>query len=156
MGTYWSNLTKGKPLYSVWHNLKNRCRGYHPSDVHSYYDRGITFDNAWLTYQAFEDDVLPLYEEARKQYGNKVQLLLDRIDVDGNYELSNLRFVSPRESSWNKTDHHWITYNELTLTISQWAGMYQINRNTLIVRLGKGWTTERALNEPPQKGHTRS
>lgn len=73
-------------LYHTWRNMIDRC--YNPKNKR-YVDwggRGIRVCNEWIgTPKNFIDDMYPTFVEG---------LTLDRINVNGNYELSNCRWVS--------------------------------------------------------------
>jgi len=81
--------------------------------------------------------------------GYSDDLTIDRIDVNGNYEPSNCRWVSKKEQANNKTTNHYITYNGETKTISQWSSITGISQNVILQRLERyKWSVERALTEP--------
>lgn len=155
--TKWEREAEGKPLYSVWHNIKARCYGWGKCDSQKYqreryHERGISFDPKWIDYAAFERDILPIYQKAREQYGNKVELLIDRIDVDGDYVKKNIRFVSRFESNTvGKSNLVHITHMGITMPIAWWSRVYGIEQRTIQTRIKAGWSVERALNQETQK-----
>ena len=81
-------------LYECWRHMKSRC--YNPNNVAwSYYGgRGVKVCNVWLnSYKAFREWAMRL--------GYTDDLELDRIDVDGDYEPSNCRWVNRVEQMRN-------------------------------------------------------
>jgi hypothetical protein len=78
-------LTNSK-IYKQWFAIKRRCFNHKNKDYIHYGGRGITMCNDWLTFNGY-------YEWAISS-GYSDNLEIDRIDVDGNYEPSNCRFVT--------------------------------------------------------------
>ena len=77
----------GHPLYVVWQGMKTRC--YRRSHKHykDYGGRGITICDEWI-------DDFKAFADWASGNGHRKGLQIDRIDNDGNYELSNCRFVT--------------------------------------------------------------
>ena len=55
-------------------------------------------------------------------------------------------FIEEQEN--NRSNNHFIEYNNETHTISEWAKIIGMSYNTLLNRINHGWTIERALTEP--------
>lgn len=85
--------------------------------------------------------------------GYTEKLTIDRIDVNGNYEPSNCRWVDMKTQMNNTTSNVLVTYNGKTQTISQWADELNINVKTLYTRFERGFSVERALNYNYKKSH---
>lgn len=84
-------------LYRVWCHMRERC--YKPSNVrfNAYGARGITVFDEWRTsYEAFSRWI-------RANIGERPtpEHSLDRIDNDGHYEPSNLRWATNKEQVRN-------------------------------------------------------
>lgn len=92
-------------LYGVWLNLRERCRNPNNNHYHSYGGRGINVCDDWMNdYSSFRDWALKNgYREDIRESGRN-NITIDRIDVDGDYEPSNCRFVTNRENCLNKRD----------------------------------------------------
>lgn len=81
--------------YRSWSGMLTRCTN---SNIHGYPDyggRGIKVCKEWQDFRQFYADMGP------KPYGYK----LDRINVNGNYEPSNCRWVTNKESVTNRRPH---------------------------------------------------
>lgn len=92
-------------LYGVWLNIKDRCYNSNNNHYNSYGGRGITMCEEWLNdYLAFRNWCIDngYVEEIRNSGRNNITI--DRIDVNGNYEPSNCRFLTNKENCLNKRD----------------------------------------------------
>ena len=78
-------------------------------------------------------------------------LTIDRIDVNGNYEPSNCRWVSQLVQQNNKRNITAITFNGKTQTEARWCCELGVYRGTITRRLNNGWTIEEALTTPSRK-----
>lgn len=92
-------------LYSVWMNMRRRCNDPKNKNYHSYGGRGIKVCDEWANdYIAFRTWALSNgYKEDIKESGRN-DITIDRIDVNGNYEPGNCRFLTCRENCLNKRD----------------------------------------------------
>ncbi|WP_424667281.1 hypothetical protein [Candidatus Binatus sp.] len=75
-------------LYRSWQNLRRRCRDAKYCHYSAYGGRGITFDPRWGKFENFFADMGATYFEHAH---------LHRKNVDGNYEKSNVVWLSPEE-----------------------------------------------------------
>lgn len=91
------NRTHGRSKtseYNSWIGMKMRC--FNPRDPRfaEYGGRGITVCDRWrLSFEAFLGDVGPKPSPAHS---------LDRIDVDGNYEIGNVRWADASVQTKNR------------------------------------------------------
>lgn len=129
-------------LYKCWKHIKQRCYDKNSKEYINYGGRGITVCNEWL------NDFQVFYDWAMAN-GYKDDLTIDRIDVNGNYEPSNCRWVTVKVQNNNKRSNRLITYNEKTQTLAQWADELQINYKKLYARIVTfSWNIEKAFNTP--------
>ena len=81
-------------LYQTWKNMRQRCNNPNRSDYKRYGGRGITICDEWNDYNTFRDWAL--------SNGYADNLSIDRIDVNGNYEPSNCRWVDAKIQANNR------------------------------------------------------
>ena len=121
--------------------MKERCYNDR-SEIYKYYgERGIRICDEWL------NDFQTFYNWSISN-GYTDELTIDRIDNDGNYEPSNCRWVDMKAQSRNKRNNVYVTYNNQTKILADWAKEKGMSRGILSARLIKGWTFEEAINTP--------
>jgi hypothetical protein len=136
-------------LWQRWAALRNVCTN--PNNVHypCYGGRGITYNSSWDDFPTFVEDIestlgLPPYKSAH----------LDRIDNDGNYELSNLRWSSPQENYNNRRTNALLTAFGKTQTLADWAREVNLPARTIWSRINdRGYDVERALTAEKNSGN---
>ena len=128
----------GTRLYIIWQGMKQRCYDASCNCYPRYGGRGVTICEEWRNgSEAFQAWAL--------SHGYREDLTIDRIDVNGNYEPGNCRWATWKEQANNTRRNRYITYNEVTHTLTEWADIFGINYGTLRSRLDNGWSVERAL-----------
>lgn len=128
--------------YQIWHAAKSRCEFPNCNDYPEYGGRGIRMCEAWShSFKAFLEDM------GERPKG----LTLDRINNDGNYEPGNCRWATYTEQNRNKSGLVWITFDNRTQLMSDWARELGISKKTLWARL-QYMTVERAFSKPVSKG----
>lgn len=84
-------------FYSIWRHIKQRCYDTKHQQYLDYGGRGIKIYEEWL------QDVVRFVDYVEKLPGSDNPLLtLDRINNDGNYEPSNLRWASRVQQANNR------------------------------------------------------
>ena len=131
-----------KRIRRIWGGIIRRCDNPNAEFYHRYGGRGITICDEWRDFEVF-------YKWALNS-GYKDDLTIDRIDNDGNYEPSNCRWATQLEQNNNTRKNHYITYNNETKTVSEWARIYDIHRCVLNNRLRRGWTFDDAVRKKPR------
>lgn len=125
-------------LYHVWERMKDRCYNKNSSAFQRYGGRGIKVCDEWKDdFQTFMDWSV--------SHGYDVNLTIDRINNDGNYEPSNCRWATMLEQQNNKRSNKILTINGEGHTISQWSRIVGINPQTICERLKRGWDVEKAI-----------
>lgn len=127
-------------LFVTWQGMMHRC--YQPTNP-AYLDyggRGIFVCDRWHDVTRFIEDndklALP-------------NLTLDRRDNNGPYSPENVRWVSRYEQCLNRRSNVFLTHNNKTQTLFEWAREIGIPPRTLWNRIRNlNWSAERALTEP--------
>lgn len=133
-----NQIGKRNKLYTAWANMKKRCNKPTNRDGGNY--KKIKYCQEWTEYLKFKEWAL--------NNGYKEHLTLDRIDVNGDYEPNNCRWITMKEQQRNKTNTHLITYKGKTQSMADWAEEYGLKLHTLKWRIYREWDIERALTEP--------
>ncbi len=137
------NTTHGERhtrLYRTWAHMVWRCENPNCDMYEHYGERGIRVCSEWRnSFEAFSDWA--------KNNGYDDTLSIDRIDVDGNYEPANCRWVTMEEQQNNKRNNHYLTFNGTTKTISEWAKETGIKSGTIQRRVSHGCPVEIALTK---------
>lgn len=131
------------PEYRAWKAMKGRCYDKNNINYSNYGGRGIVVCEKWLNnFQAFLADV------GRKPTPKHT---IDRIDVNGNYEPSNVQWATKREQMRNTRNVHPVTINGSTRLICEWAEISGVPEESISSRLRKGWEPEKAVFYPVNK-----
>lgn len=87
-------------LYHVWQDMKRRCYNPNSSIYKHYGGRGIAVCEEWKT--DFQEFRKWAQENGYNSEAPRGKCTLDRIDVNGNYEPSNCRWVDMKTQSANR------------------------------------------------------
>lgn len=121
-------------IYRIWYAMKQRC-----SVDKDYAGRGISVCNEWLDFQVFKNWAF--------NNGYSDGLSIDRIDVNGNYEPANCRWIELQAQANNKRNNHFITYNGETRTLAEWSRKTGIESSLLRYRLSKNMSLDKVFTK---------
>lgn len=123
-------LTNTK-LYTKWSGIVQRCTN--PNAIHydMYGGHGITICDEW------RNDFYSFYSWSIEN-GYKDGLTIDRIDNNKGYYPENCRWTDLETQANNTRRNHYITYNNETKTLTQWARLLNVNVETLRYRVNHG------------------
>lgn len=132
-------------LYGVWSSMKARCLNPNDRGYKNYGSRGVTVCIEWRNdFKCFFDWAIGA--------GYREGLELDRIDVNGNYQPQNCRFVSREAQSLNKRATLYFSNNKPLKTKCE---EMSLPYKTVAARLNRGYTmTESVVDKivPRYKG----
>jgi hypothetical protein len=124
------------PLSKKWRSMHSRCYNQNDKRFSDYGGRGIEVCSRWHVVADFVADMEPTYFSGAE---------LDRVDVDGNYEPSNCRWLTHAEQAANKRTTIRLSYNGETHRLVEWAKITGIPIGALRSRVLLGWSAERTL-----------
>lgn len=127
------------PERRCWNAMMQRCYNEKHPKFHRYGKRGIAVCDRWHIFANFFDDM---------GFRPSISHSIDRINNDGQYSPDNCKWSTMKEQSRNKEQTVMLTFNGETLCITDWAKRIGMRKNTLIHRISRGWSVERALTEP--------
>ncbi len=131
----------GTSTYLSWFNMKARCLNKNHDSYKYYGSRGIKVCDRWLKFENFFEDM------GVRPQGKSI----DRIDNRKGYSLSNCKWSTKSEQMCNTRRNVVLSFNGDVLNIVQWARKIGMNTSTLRRRIGRGWSTKRAILTPAVK-----
>ena len=87
-------------LKARWRTMIQRCTDIHSKAYKNYGGRGIKICERWLKFENFDEDLKNSFEQHLLKYGKNTWL--ERIDNNGNYELSNIKWATQLEQVNNR------------------------------------------------------
>jgi hypothetical protein len=127
-------------LNRIWSGIIQRCYNKNSHAYKYYGERGINVFNAW------RNNFKIFYDWAMTN-GYADNLTIDRIDVNGNYDPLNCRWVNKKQQANNRSNNISISYNGKTQTIAEWENEFGFKSGVIGKRLRKGMSVEKALKE---------
>lgn len=145
---YWEQRKERYAIYRRYNHMRRRCYNEKDHNYKNYGGRGIKICDEWL------NDFETFYKWALEN-GYKKELTIDRIDVNGNYEPSNCRWITMKEQQRNRRTNVRITFNGVTKTQVEWAEELGITGSTIRDRINKGLPLEKVLTSERLKCENR-
>lgn len=151
------NFTSGggkmkEELNRVYKGLKNRCYNPNCPKYKNYGGRGIKVCKEWLDSERVINGKSHLskgrisFEKWALENGYADGLTLDRINVNGDYEPNNCRWVSMKIQENNRTNNRLVTYKNKTQTLAQWCEELGLNYKRIHRRINSlNWSIEKAF-----------
>lgn len=133
-------------LYQVWLGIKARCYDPNHTGYRYYGARGIAVCAAWRSsYVTFRTWALA--------FGYRPGLFIDRVNVDGDYEPQNCRWIDRAASARNRRDTTFLSAFGERKPLVEWAEDRRcvVPMSALVNRLGNGWRPEDALTRPSRR-----
>ncbi len=135
-------------LYSIYNGVKKRCYARNELRYKDYGGRGIKMCDDWLNPVDGFDNFVE-WSLSNEYAEDKT---IDRIEVDGDYEPQNCRWISLLDQSLNKRDTRWVIYKGERLPLKVLCDSLGVSYDTVHNRLySLGWDIERAVQWPSQQ-----
>lgn len=131
------------PAYKSYTAARRRCCSNKDAHYKAYGGRGIEFrfQNFEHFWSVLGDTWFP-------------QATLDRIDVNGHYEPSNVRWLSAAKQQENTRRTITVTIGGQTQCLKRWAEQLGKNYSTVRSRVARGWPPVVALTQDAWRGGT--
>ena len=123
------------PIYRIWQGMMSRCYKKNNKSYLRYGGRRISVCERWKDINNFFNDM---------GYPPK-KMSIDRMDNNGNYELSNCKWATPIEQANNRKNNRILNLNGKCQSVMMWSRETGIQSNTISRRLILGWSIEEAL-----------
>ena len=124
------------PTYAIWQTMKAKCTNPNSTNWHYYGGRGITVCDRWMeSFEAFLEDM----GECPPSHS------IERVDVNGNYEPGNCKWIPKSLQARNTRKSVYVTYQGIRKHVLEWAEELGINSCTLHWRLRQGWPIEKVM-----------
>lgn len=130
----------GTRLYRIWNLMIQRCENIKSSHYDRYGGRGIFVCEQWHKFIEFYNWAI--------SNGYNENLTIDRIDNNKGYSPDNCRWVTIKEQQNNRENNRKFMINGELLTVSKIAEKYNIKYNSLMSRIKRGWSIEKAVTTP--------
>lgn len=126
----------GTRLYHEWVGMKQRCENKNNKRYSDYGGRGIKVCDEWRnTPDAFFKWAL--------SNGYNDNLTIDRINVNGDYEPSNCRWIDLKGQCRNRRSNIYVNYNGKEITLIELSELTGISYSVLNARYKRGDRNER-------------
>ncbi|MFF2531236.1 hypothetical protein ACFVS2_20250 [Brevibacillus sp. NPDC058079] len=122
-------------LYNIWRTFNSRCYNPNQDGYENYGGKGIQVCKEWHDFETFASWCL--------KNGYEKNLILKRLDPNGDFSPSNCKFMTVVESSYYRVNTLWIHYKGNRITLRQLSEQTGIPLRVLQNRYNKGWRGER-------------
>lgn len=113
----------GTRIYRIWKSMRVRCNNPKHKSYKNYGGRGIKICPEWNDFQTFyEWSMLHGYED---------NLTIDRIDVNGNYEPKNCRWITKYDQNLNRRNTVTLLYQGKNYTPTELSNVMGISVYTI-------------------------
>ncbi len=137
-----SRRNKLTGTYHTWQSMHNRCHNEKFFLYKNYGGRGISVCERWKSFENFLEDMGERPPDTS----------IDRFpDQDGNYEKSNCRWATRIQQARNQKNNRIIEFDGEIHCLSEWSEILGINLRTLLGRLSRGWSIDKAFTRHLQR-----
>lgn len=133
----------GNRLYRIWIGMRNRCNNQNREYYKNYGGRGIKVCEEWRDFGVFE--------KWSFENGYEDELTIDRIDVNGDYEPTNCRWVTRKTQANNTRVNITTKIDGIEKTLSEHAEYYNVNYPALVYRYSIGLRDKDLLKTKKRK-----
>lgn len=128
-------------MYSVWRGVKDRCTNLNLEHYDRYGGRGIKMCDEWL--YSFESFAAWAYSAGYDDKLTGKEQSIERINVNGNYEPSNCKWVTQKEQMRNTSRTVWVDDGGVKVPLSEFCEQHNITYPHFVIRhIEKGFSTQ--------------
>lgn len=120
-----------KRIYSIWNCMKSRCYREKDIEYQNYGGRGIKICDEWK-------NNFILFHNWALDNGYDENLTIDRIDVNGNYEPNNCRWITKRENNLNRRGIILVDFGGKKICLKDYCKITNICYDTALRKHKKG------------------
>lgn len=133
------------PTWHSWMAMLNRVRGKSNKSDRRLYAH-VSVHPGWDPQQGGS------FEQFLADVGERLpDTTLDRYpEREGDYVPGNVRWALPLQQQNNKRNNHRLSFNDRTMTVTEWSRETGIATSTILNRLKRGWSAEDAVTKPPR------
>lgn len=131
--------------HQTWCRIRARCYTPGAAGYENYGARGIRVCSRWLGTRGFVNFLADMGRRPGAGWS------IERVDVNGNYEPGNCRWLPNREQSRNTRSNVRITVAGDTRILTDWVRAFGVSASTIKSRIARGWDTGRAVSQPTCK-----
>lgn len=132
-------------LYRTWVGIRSRCTDKNNPQYRYYGEAGVSVCERWDSFENFFHDMGKKPSPSHS---------IDRWpDPSGNYEPGNCRWATVIEQNRNKRKTVMATIKGVTRPVKEWCEINNINYETVLSRISRGWSDERSITEPVKEKH---
>lgn len=128
------------PEYRTWTHIIDRCYNPRCDDYPNWGGRGIKMHPAWRR------DFAVFLAAVGKRPGPGYSL--DRRDNSKGYVPGNVRWATKKQQARNMRTNRVLKFLGRAQPLAAWAEELGISQRTLLTRLSRGFSVERALKQP--------
>lgn len=137
------------PTYISWQSMIARCHNSADPSFPAYGAAGIIVCDRWRRGDADRGG----FECFLADMGLRPNgLTIERRDRTKGYEPGNCTWATRKQQAQNRSTNVYLTHEGVSLPAAEWARQTGVHKQTLSLRLKRGWTTAQALGfDPPPK-----
>jgi hypothetical protein len=122
--------------YRIWRHMRTRCENANSPAYKWYGGKGIKVCDRWLEFKNF-------FEDMGKRPSPKHSI--DRINVEGDYELSNCRWATMKTQQRNRSNNVIYTFKGVTASLAELCELNNCKYKTVHMRMSKGASIDEAM-----------
>ena len=124
----------------IWEHMIARCENPNEPGYELYGGRGIRVCDRWRN--SLADFVADMGRRPSRSHS------IDRKNNDGNYELSNCRWATPKEQVRNRSITLRIEHLGESKPLAEWCEQFGLDYEAVYYRMRRGYTPETGLFAP--------